>query len=155
MNKTIYTRISTPYILTFLLVITLSLSGFSQITTRESTCFRKENNNTKSLISDTLKTTGYLSFHSVSEGVDSINRWFQFTLHKGTDPGEFFVEFEQMTPALQIEVFNDEGRKLQMIRNLSSTTLINLQDQASGAYIIRVSDEKRSTVRRVIVDRDH
>ena len=99
---------------------------------------------------DISDSTNFVSCDSISQRKIS---WFTYSIYPNLGEDEYFIEFENMTPSLQIEIFNTNGKRIKNIWNASKRTKISISDYPSGVYVVKVSDEKQSSSKRIVIER--
>jgi len=79
--------------------------------------------------------------------------WFEFSTYPNPNNGKFKIEFTRTTPNLQIEIFDINGRRIFTQYMVTMLNSIDLKDSPSGVYLVKISDEKQTDSRRIVVDR--
>jgi len=104
----------------------------------------------------TLKETGTSDEINLTKP-DSLHNekkpWFIFNIFPNPNSGEFCIEFENMTPSLQINIYDVKGKKIKSVYNVSRRNEISLSNCASGIYVVKISDEKQVSSRQIVIQR--
>jgi hypothetical protein len=79
--------------------------------------------------------------------------WFVFNIFPNPNNGEFCIEFENMTPSLQVNIYDVSGKRVKTVYNVIKRNEISLSNCPSGIYVLKVSDEKQVKTRQIVIAR--
>jgi len=96
---------------------------------------------------------------STSVGVNKVDSELEIKLYPNPNTGQFIIEFSNpIEDELEIQIFNTLGQVLLSKRiealNTDNQLQINLEEVATGTYLVRLSTNHKLTTKRVIIRRE-